>query len=200
MTVLIACEFSGTVRDLFAVKGHIAISADLLPTEKPGPHYQGDILEFLDNHAHKFDLMIAHPPCTYLTNSGVQFLQRDGRWSSMIKGAEFFKKLLHAPIPKIAIENPIMHKYARDIIGRDYDQVIQPWMFGHTETKATCLWLKNLPKLLSTYDVKKEMRQLLPQDRERLKYLPPTKDRWKIRSKTYFGIAEAMATQWGDVK
>jgi hypothetical protein len=114
-----------------------------------------------------------------------------------ISRAVFFRKLHEANVPKIAIENPIMHKYAKQIVGVDQSQVIQPWMFGHTEQKATCLWLKNLPLLVPTNDVKAEMKKLTPQERQRLHYLPPSEDRWKIRSKTYDGIAEAMANQWG---
>lgn len=187
MKVLIACEYSGIVRDAFIKKGHEAISCDLLPTESEGPHYQGDVLDILDN---RFDLMIAHPPCTYLCNSGVRWLKtQEGRKDKMITAALFFRILKNCSIPKIAIENPIMHKYAVEIIGRRQDQVIQPWQFGHGETKATCLWLKNLPKLEPTNIV---------EGREgRIHKLPPSKDRWKIRSTTYQGIADAMAEQWG---
>lgn len=188
MKILIACEFSGTVREAFRKKGHDAWSCDLLPADDNSQyHYQTDVLNLLDEN---WDLMIAHPPCTYLCNSGVCWLYRkEGRWKQMKEGAEFFKKLLCASIDKIAIENPIMHKYAVEIIGRRQDQVIQPWQFGHGETKATCLWLKNLPPLKPTNIV--EGRE------QRLHQLPPSKDRWKIRSTTYQGIADAMALQWG---
>jgi hypothetical protein len=197
MRVLVACEYSGTVRDAFIKKGHDAISCDLLPTDSPGPHYQGDVFDII--HV-GFDLMIAHPPCTYLSNSGVSWLyKQEGRWDKMKEGALFFKRLLESNIPRIAVENPIMHKYAKEIIGLDQSQVIQPWMFGHTEQKATCLWLNNLPLLVPTNDVKEEMMNLTTQERQRLHYLPPSEDRWKIRSKTYFGIAEAMANQWGSL-
>ena len=189
MKVLIACEFSGTVRNAFIAQGHDAISCDILPTELPGPHIQGDIMNV---DFSKFDLMIAHPPCTYLCNSGVVWLYRDeSRWNKMREAAKFFKYLLDAPVKHIAVENPIMHKYAVEIIGRRQDQVIQPWQFGHGETKATCLWLKNLPKLTPTNIV--EGRE------QRLHKLPPSKDRWKLRSMTYKGIAEAMAKQWGNL-
>jgi hypothetical protein len=189
MKVLVACEYSGTVRDAFIKLGHDAISCDLLPTDIPGPHYQGDIFDIINDG---FDLMIAHPPCTYLCNSGVCWLHRDKtRWDKMRDGAIFFKRLLDCNIPKIAIENPIMHKYSVEIIGRRQDQLIQPWMFGHGETKATCFWLKNLPKLIPTNIV--EGRE------QRLHKLPPSKDRWKIRSKTYQGIADVMAQQWGNI-
>lgn len=187
MKVLIACEYSGTVRDAFIKLGHEAISCDLLPTDLPGPHHQGNIFDIINNG---WDLMIAHPPCTYLCNSGVSWLYRDeSRWEKMRDGANFFKLLLESNIPKIAIENPIMHKYAVEIIGRRQNQVIQPWQFGHGETKATCFWLKNLPELKPTNIV--EGRE------QRLHRLPPSKDRWKIRSKTFQGIADAMAQQWG---
>ncbi len=193
MKVLIACEFSGTVRDAFRAKGHDAWSCDLLPCEskiESGYHLEGDVQWWLENKYWKWDMMVAHPPCTYLCNSGVSWLYKDEtRWGKMRDGAEFFKMLLESDIPKIAVENPIMHKYAVEIIGRRQDQVIQPWQFGHGETKATCLWLKNLPKLKPTKIV--EGRE------QKLHKLPPSKDRWKKRSTTYLGIAEAMASQWG---
>jgi hypothetical protein len=142
--------------------------------------------------------MVAHPPCTYLTNAGVSWLYRkEGRWEQMREGAEFFRKLLEAPIPKIAVENPIMHKYAKEIIGSGQSQVVQPWMFGHMEQKGTGLWLKNLPMLKPTHDVKREMMELPIAERQRIHYLPPSPDRWKLRSTTYKGIAQAMAAQWG---
>jgi hypothetical protein len=187
MRVLVACEYSGTVRDAFIAKGHDAISCDLLPTDVPGPHYQGDVFDIIDDG---FDLMIAHPPCTYLCNSGVRWLHTDPeRWNHMREGAEFFRRLLDAPIPRKAIENPIMHKYAVEIIGRRQDQVVQPWWFGHGETKATGLWLEGLPPLIATNVV---------EGREgRIHKMPPGPDRWKHRSTTFEGIALAMASQWG---
>lgn len=196
MKILIACEYSGTVRDAFTKKGHDVTSCDLLPTDKPGKHYQGDVFDIINDG---FDLMIAHPPCTYLTNAGVKHLHKDAkRWIDLFEAAEFFKKLLNADIPKIAVENPIMHKYAKRLIGDvKQSQVIQPWMFGHTEQKATCLWLKELPELQPTNNVKDEMMKLPKNKRERLHYLPPGKDRWKLRSTTYTGIATAMAEKWG---
>ena len=195
MRVLVACEYSGTVRDAFIRKGHSAWSCDILPTDVSGPHYQCDVMEIIDND---WDLMIAHPPCTYLTNSGVCWLHKDpSRWDKLKEGAEFFKALLQAPIPRIAVENPIMHKYARELIGQDKTQVIQPWMFGHKEQKATCLWLKGLPPLQPTNNVKAEMMKLSSAERQRIHYLPPSPDRWKIRSTTFQGIADAMAEQWG---
>lgn len=195
MKVLVACEYSGTVRDAFIAKGHDAMSCDLLPTDTTGPHYQGDVFDIINDG---WDLMVAHPPCTYLSNSGVSWLYKDGnRWKDMIEGAVFFRKLYESNIPMIAVENPIMHGYAKQIIGAKQTQVVQPWMFGHTEQKATCLWLKGLPKLKPTNDVKTEMMELPKRERERLHYLPPSEERWKLRSKTYDGIAKAMAEQWG---
>jgi hypothetical protein len=198
MRVLVACEYSGTVRDAFRRRGHDAISCDLLPTDQEGPHIQGDVVEHIMLEGNGYDLMIAHPPCTYLCNSGVSWLHRqEDRWGKMEDGARFFQFLLNCGIPKIAVENPIMHKYAKEIIGKDKTQVIQPWMFGHMEQKATCLWLEGLPPLVETNNVKEEMMQLPDNERQRLHYLPPSKDRWKLRSTTFGGIAEAMAEQWG---
>lgn len=195
MRVLVACEYSGRVRDAFIRRGHDAMSCDILPTDALGPHYQGDVRDILGDG---WDLMVAHPPCTYMTNSGVTWLHKDPtRWAKLDDAAAFFKMLLDAPIEKIAVENPIMHKYAKERIGGvKQTQVVQPWMFGHTEQKATCLWLKNLPPLVPTNDVKAEMLQLPDNERQRLHYLPPSADRWKLRSTTYMGIAEAMADQW----
>jgi len=196
MRVLVACEFSGRVRDAFIKRGIAAVSCDLLPTDSPGPHYQGDIRDILDD---EWDLMIAHPPCTYLANSGVSWLYRqEGRWQKMVDGAQFFKMLLEADVPHIAVENPIMHKYAVEIIGRRQNQLVQPYMFGHPERKATCFWLKNLPLLRETDNVKAEMESLPKSKAQRIHYTPPSEDRWKIRSITFQGIAEAMASQWGD--
>ena len=194
--VLVACEYSGTVRDAFIRAGHDAMSCDLLPTDAAGPHYQGDVKYVLDD---EWDLLIAHPPCTYMTNSGVSWLHKDpARWALLDDAAAFFNLLLDAPIKRIAVENPIMHKYAKERIGnRKQDQVVQPWMFGHMEQKGTCLWLKNLPLLTATNNVKAEMLLLPDNERQRLHYLSPSPDRWKLRSKTYQGIADAMAAQWG---
>lgn len=210
MKVLIACEFSGTVRDAFRRKGHDAWSCDLLPTEGVFTqyHYQGDVMELLRKH--EFDLMIAHPPCTYLANSGVQHLYigrkpikdevgniiniNSERWQQMILAANFFNQLLCLPIPKIAVENPIQHRYAKMQIKAEYNQIVQPWQYGHGEQKATCLWLKNLPLLKPTNIV--EGRE------QRIWKMAPTKnpeDRRKQRSITYTGIADAMAKQWGGV-
>ena len=196
MRVLVACEYSGTVRDAFKAKGHYAMSCDILPTDVPGEHYQGDVFDILNDG---WDLMVAHPPCTYLTNSGVSWLHKDpSRWEKLDEGAAFFKALLEAPIERVAVENPIMHKYAKERIGGvKQSQVVQPWMFGHMEQKATCLWLKGLPLLTETNNVKQAMLELPDNQRQRLHYLPPSADRWKLRSKTYEGLAHAMAEQWG---
>jgi hypothetical protein len=187
MRVLVACEFSGIVREAFKARGHDAWSCDLLPTEIPGNHIQGDVLKILNDG---WDLMIAHPPCTRLCNSGVCWLEKRNLWEDMFKAADFFRVFLEANIPKIAVENPIPHKYAIEAIGNyKYSQIIQPWMFGHPESKATCLWLKNLPPLISTVtEITRE---------QRLHKLPPSPSRAKERSKTYKNIANAMATQWG---
>ena len=199
MKVLVACEYSGTVRDAFIAAGHEAMSCDLLPTDKPGPHHTGDVF---DLPLHKFDLLIGHPPCTYLSNSGVCHLHKDAkRWPKMFEAAAFFKRILNAPVERIAIENPVMHGYAKTLIGGvKQSQTVQPWWFGHTEQKATCLWLKGLPLLTPTNNVKAQMMALPDNQRQRLHYLPPSKDRWKLRSTTYAGLAAAMAEQWGDVQ
>lgn len=192
MKVLVACEFSGTVREAFKAKGHDAWSCDILPTEIPGQHYQCDIREVLDMG---WDLMIAHPPCTFLTVSGNKWFKPEyeskypTRKQDRLDAIDFFMMLYNADIERIAIENPIG---IMSSTFRKPDQIIQPWMFGHGETKATCLWLKNLPNLNPTNIV--EGRE------QRLHKLPPSKDRWKERSKTFQGIADAMAQQWGGIK
>jgi hypothetical protein len=188
MNVAVLCEFSGTVRDAFIRRGHNAVSYDLLPSEAPGPHVQGDVRE---KDLAWADLVIAHPTCTRLCNSGVVWLHRRNLWAQMREAAVFFKWCLDLPNAMVAVENPIMHKYAVEIVGRRQDQVIQPWMFGHGETKATCLWLRGLPKLTPTNIV--EGRE------QRLHKLPPSPTRWAERSRTYRGIAEAMAEQWGGI-
>jgi len=202
--VLVACEYSGKVRDAFIAQGHDAMSCDFLPTDKAGPHYQGDVRDVLGDG---WDLMVAHPTCTYLTNTAVCHLHSPDateptlkgapRWAALDKGAEFFKMLLDCDIPRKAIENPIPHKYAVERIGRKYDQIVQPWMFGHMERKATCLWLEGLPPLVETNNVREAMLELPKREQQRLHYLSPSPDRWKLRSETYQGIADAMAQQWG---
>jgi hypothetical protein len=206
MKVLIACEESGIVRDAFLKLGHDAWSCDLLPTDREGPHLQGDALHWVKRE--KWDLMIAHPPCTYLSNSGNKHLYRGfrkengknpARWRKMREGALFFKELLNADVPMICIENPIMTGHAKQIIGVEQDQTIQPWMFGHMESKATCLWLKNLPPLKETNNVYDEMMKLPRKERERIHFASPGPDRAKLRSRTFPGIAAATAEQFGGV-
>jgi len=196
LRVLVACEFSGTVRDAFAARGHDAWSCDLLPSETPGNHHQGPVQDILGQ---QWDLLIAHPPCTYLANSGVSHLHKDpARWQQLDEGAAFFKLFLDAPIARKCIENPIIHKYARERIGGARPaQIVQPWMFGHPEQKATCLWLDGLMPLRETNNVKAHMLTLPNKDRQRLHYLSPGPDRWRERSKTFQGLANAMAAQWG---
>ena len=193
MRVLIACEYSGVVRDAFLKRGHDAMSCDLLPTDAPGPHYQGDVFDIINDG---WDLMIAHPPCTYLSVSGMHWTTRGLRDPQLTEDAlTFVRWLMTAPIKRIAIENPISVISSRI---RKPDQIVQPWWFGHDASKKTCLWLKNLPLLTST--------DMLPGDAKTRRAnqtasgqnkLPPSKDRWKIRSATYQGIADAMAAQWG---
>lgn len=181
MKVLIACEFSGIVRDEFVHLGHDAISCDLLLSEKPGKHIQQNVIDILD---YGWDLMIAHPPCTHLAVSGARWFKN--KREEQKEALEFVQKLLDAPIPKIALENPI------SIIStkiRKPDQIIQPWQFGHGETKATCLWLKNLPLLIPTRYCQERFARVHKE--------PPSPNRWKNRSRTYIGIAKAMAQQWG---
>ena len=183
MKILIACEYSGTVRDAFITAGHDAMSCDLLPTDKPGPHYQGDVFDVITDG---WDLMICHPPCTHLSVSGARHFAAKRASGVQQEALEFVRALLAAPIPRIALENPI------SIISsqiRKPDQIIQPWQFGHGETKATCLWLKNLPKLIPT--------DIVDGREARIHKMGPSPDRWKLRSTTYKGIAEAFANQWG---
>ena len=186
MRVLIACEYSGAVRDAFTALGHDAMSCDLLLSDKPGKHYQGDVFDVIHDG---WDLMIAHPPCTHLSVSGARHFAAKQASGVQQKALDFVKRLLNCGIRKIALENPI------SIISsqiRKPDQIIQPWQFGHGETKATCLWLKGLPKLTPTNIV--EGREA------RVHRMPPSPDRWKLRSTTYAGIAAAMADQWGDAR
>ncbi len=181
MKVLVACEFSGIVRDAFIARGHDAWSCDLLPTEKPGPHIQGDVLAILNDG---WDLMIAHPPCTHLAVSGSRWFK--DKVKEQAEALEFVRKLLNAPIERIALENPISVISSKI---RKPDQIIQPWQFGHGEVKATCLWLKNLPPLVPT--------NIVDGRTARVHREPPSPDRWKNRSRTFQGIADAMAEQLG---
>lgn len=183
MRVLVGCEYSGTVRDAFIRAGHDAMSCDLLPTDAPGPHYQGSVFDVLD---YPWDLAIFHPPCTHLSVSGARHFEAkrmDGRQQEAVS---FFMRLARAPIPRIAIENPVC---IMSSLWRKPDQVIQPWQFGHGETKATCLWLKGLPLLQPT--------DIVAGRENRIHRMPPSADRWKLRSTTFTGIAQAMASQWG---
>lgn len=201
--VLVACEESQATTIELRKLGFDAWSCDLQDCNGGHPewHIKGDVLNVLND---KWDMMIAHPTCTYLTNSGVCWLwNKDGsrneeRWQKLKEGAEFFKALLDSPIPLIAIENPIPHKYAVELIGRKYDQCIQPYQFGHTESKATCFWLKGLPKLKATNDVKEQWKKLPKNEAQRLHYLPPGPERAKLRSKTFLGVAQALAFQYGN--
>lgn len=188
MKVLVACEYSGIVRDAFLARGHDAMSCDLLPTEAPGPHYEGDVFDVIN---YPWDLMIAHPPCTHLCVSGAKHFKdkkMDGRQQSAVS---FFKKLIRLGeyIQKIAIENPVG---IMSTLCRKPNQIIQPWQFGHGETKATCLWLWNLPNLIPT--------NVVDGRENRIHRMPPSDNRGKLRSMTYQGIADAMADQWGKME
>lgn len=212
LRVLVACEYSGRVREAFRRLGHDAWSCDLLPSEDDSPHHiQGDVLPILGANSYytqnryHWDLMIAHPPCTYMANSGAKHLylgmkkengRNEDRWSRMAEAAAFFCKLLNADIPYIAIENPVMVGHALDLVGQNFTQSIQPWQFGHKEVKRTCLWLKGLPALSPTDNVYDEMMALPYSERAKVHYASPGPDRWKERSRTYQGIADAIAHQW----
>ena len=195
MRILIACEYSGTVRDAFTAKGHYAVSCDLLPTDAPGQHYEGDVFDIINDG---WDMMIAHPPCTYLSVSGMHWTARGLRDPQLTEDAlDFVRRLMAAPIPRIAVENPISVISSRI---RKPDQIINPWQFGHDASKRTCLWLKNLPLLTPTDIVEPRIvngkKRWANQTDSGQNRLPPSEDRWKIRSETYTGIAQAMANQW----
>ncbi len=196
MKILVACEFSGIVRDAFIKAGHDAISCDLLPTERPGPHYQGDVFHFLSINPGKFDMMLAFPPCTYLCSSGSRWLTNNPtRQQQQVDALNFVRQLMSADIPKICIENPI-GAISPNI--RRPDQYIQPYEFGDPVSKRTCLWLKGLPSLKKTkivdpeYHIDKNGKKY-----SKLAWMSPGKNRSKIRSTTFKGIADAMANQWG---
>jgi hypothetical protein len=192
MKVLIGCEESQEVTKAFRALGHEAYSCDLLPCSGGHPewHIQGDVLK--EAYSGKYDMGIFFPPCTYMTNAGVRWLHTDPkRWVDLFDAADFFLKLWNAPISQIGIENPIMHRYGKRLIGIQQAQIIQPWMFGHGETKATCLWLKNLPLLQPT--------NIVSGREQRIWKLPPGPERAKLRSKTFPGIAEAIANQWSSI-
>lgn len=183
MKILVACEYSGTVRDAFIRAGHDAMSCDILPTDQPGPHYQGDVMDILGKD---WDMLIAHPPCTHLAVSGARHFARKRESGEQQAAIDFFMSMANSGIEKIAIENPIC---IMSTVWRKPDQIIQPWQYGHGETKATCLWLENLPPLTPT--------NIVDGREARIHKMPPSADRWKLRSKTYHGIADAMAAQWG---
>lgn len=196
MRILVACEFSGTVRRAFAARGHDAWSCDLLPAEdRSNRHFIGDVRDHLNDG---WDLlMVAHPPCTRLCNSGVRWLSvpppgrtREQMWAELDEGAALFSACWNAPIERVAVENPVMHRHAKERIVnyQEFAQSIQPWQFGHPETKRTCLWLKNLPPLMPT--------NIVAGRDNRVHRMPPSPDRWRERSRFFPGIAEAMAAQW----
>lgn len=196
MNILIACEFSGTVRDAMSRRGHHAVSCDFDPSETVGHHYRGDVFDIIDNG---WDMLIAFPPCDYLSNSGSRWLYTEpGRWEKMVDGATFFKRLFEANISRIMIENPVMHGHGKKIIGANQDQTFQPWHHGHKETKRTCLWLKNLPLLQVSNNVGPPPKD--PEEKKKWAKVhrePPGPNRKKNRSRTYHGVASAIATQWG---
>ena len=194
MRVLVACEESQVVCKAFRAKGHAAFSCDIqgCSGDHPEWHIKDDVLLHLNDG---WDLMIAHPPCTYLCNSGIRWLHEDdSRWAKMVFAADFFKDLLNCNIPRICIENPIMHIYALDEIAKDKDQIVQPYYFGDNKSKETWLWLKNLPRLRSTAEL--NLNNHIDPEQE-VFFISPGVDRPKIRSKTYGGLAAAMADQWG---
>lgn len=188
MRVLIACEFSGVVRDAFQARGHDAWSCDMLPSERDAAHhFHGDVRQVLIGaRCGYWDLMIAHPPCTHLAVSGARWFK--DKQAEQAEALAFVRELMDAPIPRICIENPVSIISSRI---RKPDQIIQPWQFGHGETKATCLWLKSLPKLVPT--------NIVDGREARVHRMPPGPNRWKERSRTFTGIAEAMAAQWGSL-
>jgi len=187
MKIGILGETSGRIRDAFLRRGHDAVSFDLLDTDVPGPHVKGDVL---DADLTGFDLAICHPTCTYLCNSGVRWLHTEPmRWARMYAACGFFKAMLNLPVHRIAVENPVPHRYAVAEIGRLYDQTVQPWQFGDGFTKRTCWWLKNLPPLVPT--------NIVPGREAKCHRASPGPNRWKLRSETYPGMAEAIAEQWG---
>ena len=197
MKVLVACEYSGRVRDAFIARGHEAMSCDIIPTDVDGPHYQGDVRDILNDG---WDLMIAHPPCTYLSVSGMHWTTRGLRDPQLTEDAlAFVQLLMDAPIQRIAIENPISVISSRI---RKPDQIIQPWQFGHDASKATCLWLHRLSKLIPTHEIAPRIvngrKRWGNQTDSGQNRLGPSDDRWKIRSETFTGIAAAMAEQWSE--
>jgi hypothetical protein len=191
MRVLVACEYSGRVRNAFAARGYNAVSCDLLPSETPGHHVRGDVRDLLRE---PWDLVVAHPPCTRLCNSGVRWLHERNLWDDMREAAAFFLECLNANAPRVAVENPVMHGHAREIVGRGPDFTVQPWQFGDPAKKRTCFWTRGLPALVPTSDMS------AADARADCHLASPGPDRWKDRSRTYPGIAEAMAAQWGNAE
>jgi len=187
--VLVACEYSGVVRDAFLARGHDAVSCDLLPTDVPGPHIEGDVRAVLNDD---WDLMIAHPPCTHLCSSGALHFHKKA--TQQAEALQFVRDLLDSPIPRVCVENPVGVLSTRL---RKPDQIIHPWEFGHPESKTTCLWLKRLPPLFVTGWLVRSGARWDNQTPSGQNRLPPSPDRWKLRSATYPGIAKAMADQWG---
>jgi hypothetical protein len=189
--VLVACEYSGRVRDALRARGIDAVSCDLLPTEAPGPHIVGDVLPLLRQ---PWAMVIAHPPCTYLCNSGVRWLhERPGRWAEMQRAAQFFLECLNANAPLVAVENPVMHGHAREIVGAAHAFTVQPWQFGDPAKKRTCFWTRGLPPLRPT------SAMTGTDARAECHLASPSPDRWKQRSRTYPGIAAAIADQWSSL-
>jgi len=184
MRVLVACEYSGIVRDAFLRHGHDAMSCDVLPTESPGPHYQGDVRDVLDG---SWDMVIAHPPCTRLTLAGVRWLHERNLWGDLDEACAFFRLFLGSA-PRVAIENPQPHRYAVERIGRNYSQKVQPWQFGEPQSKGICLWLENLPPLAPT--------KIVEERDQKVWRMPPSPERAKARSRFFEGVADAMAEQW----
>lgn len=196
MNILVACEFSGIVRNEFDKLGHNAWSCDLLPTEIKGNHYQGYLEDFIQIYR-QWDLIIAHPPCTHLAVSGARYFERKRKDGTQQKAIDFFMMIVNLNCERICIENPIG---IMSTVWRKPDQIIQPWQFGHPESKKTCLWLKNLPNLIHTHVLYSENGLWLNQTRSGQNKLSPSPDRWKQRSRTYVGIAKAMAQQWGSIE
>lgn len=204
LRVLVGCEYSGRVRDAFIAAGHDAISCDLIDTEAPGPHYKGSVLDVIDDG---WDIGIFHPPCTRLTNSGVRWLHvpppgktKQQMWDELDHAAEFYRKLRDSKIPKKGLENPVMHCYARERLGNVKRHVVQPWWFGEPAFKATGFELIGLPPLVAT----NKLDTPKPGTEEHKRWsaihrAPPGPDRWKFRSRTFHGIADAMAAQWGAI-
>lgn len=204
MKILIACEESQTICKALRAKGHEAYSCDIIDSSGGHPewHIKDDAIKVSYDLSYGWEAMIGHPPCTFITNSGVRWLynndgsKNEDRWDKLKDACTFFKALLDAPINIKAIENPIPHKHALNLIGKKYNQIVQPYMFGEPESKATCLWLEGLPKLMETNNVKDIWKELPNKEAQRIHYMSPGKDRDKLRSKTFKGISDAIANQW----